>query len=436
MENLKSQEKFDERWYTRFESVNFEDYEKLTGNKEVREKEKIDFLNGKIENPSLDYPELESFDLDEREESLLSLKEDILELEQNEAVKKIYRTKINESLATLRMLRATKNGDDRKFSRYADFIYGKPGVDDTGYIVEHVKELIIANQESENNEKQAAIQRLRQLFDGVSMEAGEGADKSILPDGQNIPGTLASVDEAVEAFENALQEIGADEWKVVVDSKAGISNFSVSQEHKVVRIPSEEKLLAREISKKKLQGLLEHEIKTHVARRSNGERSKLQLLGLGLDRYLKAEEGVATYAEQQVTGAKEFAGVPRFLAIALAKGINGKPLDFQQTHMLMTDYRLLASPKKDVTLEQARSTAYNDCVRIFRGTTCKTPGAVYPKDMSYFGNRAIWTLVSKNSDVVETFTVGKYDPNNDEHVALLTQLGILDSDLEKLENQQ
>ena len=334
------------------------------------------------------------------------------------------------------MLRATKNGDDRKFSRYADFIYGKPGVDDTGYIVEHVKELIIANQESENNEKQAAIQRLRQLFDGVSMEAGEGADKSILPDGQNIPGTLASVDEAVEAFENALQEIGADEWKVVVDSKAGISNFSVSQEHKVVRIPSEEKLLAREISKKKLQGLLEHEIKTHVARRSNGERSKLQLLGLGLDRYLKAEEGVATYAEQQVTGAKEFAGVPRFLAIALAKGINGKPLDFQQTHMLMTDYRLLASPKKDVTLEQARSTAYNDCVRIFRGTTCKTPGAVYPKDMSYFGNRAIWTLVSKNSDVVETFTVGKYDPNNDEHVALLTQLGILDSDLEKLENQQ
>jgi len=38
MENLESQEKLDSRWYTRFESVNFEDYEKLTGNKEVREK--------------------------------------------------------------------------------------------------------------------------------------------------------------------------------------------------------------------------------------------------------------------------------------------------------------------------------------------------------------------------------------------------------------
>lgn len=453
MEKFESHEKLDARWYGRFEAVNFEDYEKLTGNKEAREKTKSDFLSGEIENPALDYPELESFDLDEREAELLSLKEDILELEQNEAVKKIYRTKINESLATLRMLRATKNGDDRKFSRYADFIYGKPEAGDIGYIVEHVKELAVSNRDNADQEKQGAAQRLSEIFSDVSVEAGEGVDKSILPDGQDIPGKLESVDEAVHAFEEALQEIGATDWKVEVDdpefkvkdsgefiivsdTSKGLSNFSVSQEHKVVRIPAEEKLLARNISKKKLKGLLEHEIKTHVARRSNGERSKLQLLGLGLDRYLKAEEGVATYAEQQVTGASEFAGIPRFLSIALAKGINGQPLDFRQTHKVMVDYRLLSSPKKDVTLEQAAATAYNDCVRIFRGTTCDTSGAVYPKDMSYFGNRAIWTLVSENSDVVETFAVGKYDPSNSEHVALLTQLGILDSDLEQLENKE
>ena len=101
----------------------------------------------------------------------------------------------------------------------------------------------------------------------------------------------------------------------------------------------------------------------------------------------------------------------------------------------MSDYRLLSSPGKDVTPEQAREVAYNDCVRIFRGATCDTPGAVYPKDMSYFGNRAIWTLVSENSEVVNTFSVGKYDPNNQEHIALLSQLGILDSDLEELETQ-
>jgi len=266
------------------------------------------------------------------------------------------------------MLQATKNKDDRKFSRYADFIYGKPEMEDTGYVVEHVKELAASNEDNEDSLKREAPQRLGKFFNQITIEAGEGVDKSILPDGQDIPGKLETVDEAVQAFEEVLQEIGATDWKVEVDdptfevkdldgfvivsdTSKGLSSFSVSQEHKVVRIPAEEKLLERNFSKKKLKGLLEHEIKTHVARRSNGERSKLQLLGLGLDRYLKAEEGVATYAEQQITGANEFSGIPHFLSIALAKGMDGQPLDFRQTHKIMTDYRFLSSPKKDVTLE-------------------------------------------------------------------------------------
>ena len=436
MEEIKSQEKLDSRWYCRFESYAFEDYEKLTGIKEKREAEKNSFLSGEIVNPTLDYPKLKSFDLDEREVALLSLKEDVLAMEQNEAVKKIYRTKINETLATLRMLKATKKGDDRKFSRYADFIYGKPESGDVGYVIEHVKGLILQHLESENSEKKQAALRLHEIFSEVSYDTSNGVDKSILPSGQNISGKLESVDEAVRAFEAALQEINATDWRVVVDSETGISNFSVSQEHKIARVPSEEKLRQRNISKKKLLGLIAHEIKTHVARRTNGERSKLQLLGLGLDRYLSAEEGIATYAEQQVTGAKEFAGIPRFLSVALAKGLNGEKRDFRQTYDVMSDYRFLASPKRDVIFEQAQANAYDDCVRIFRGTTCHTPGAVYPKDISYFGNRAIWTLVSRDSDAVEKFTIGKYDPNNSEHIALLTQLGILDDDLEKLEKEE
>ena len=424
------QEKLDSRWYSRFEKITFEDYEKLTGQKRVREREEEKFLTGEVENPTLDYPELTSFDLEEREGALVDLKEDVLKLEKNNAVKKIYRTKINESLATLRMLKATQAGNDRRFSRYADFIYGKPETEDIGYVVEHVKELIENNLDSSDPTKAEAAQRLHAIF-SKSIPNGEGVDKSILPEGEDIPGKLESVDEAVTMFEEALQEIDATDWEVVVDTESGISNFSVSQEHKVVRVPAEDKLRARNISKKKLKGLIEHEIKTHVARRSNGERSRLQLLGLGLDRYLKAEEGIATYNEQQVTGAKEFAGVPRFLSIALAKGLTGEQLDFRRTHEIMSDYRLLA--KKDTTTAVAAATAYNDCMRIFRGTTCKTPGAVYPKDMSYFGNRSIWTLVSENSDVVETFTIGKYDPNNSEHIAILTQLGILEEDLKDLE---
>tara|TARA_B100000745_G_scaffold300452_1_gene254528 strand:- start:1238 stop:2383 length:1146 start_codon:yes stop_codon:yes gene_type:complete len=377
MESIRNQEKLDGRWYKRFEEVAFEDYEKLLGNKNVRELEKIKFLSDEVENPDLGYPELESFDLDERESTLLSLKEDVLEMEQNDAVKKIYRTKINESLATLRMLRATKNGDDRKFSRYADFIYGKPASGDIGYVVEHVKSLVVQHVESENTNKQQAALRLQEIFEGLSQSSGDGVEKSILPGGEDIPGKLESVDEAVLAFEEALQEIDATDWQVVVDSESGISNFSVSQEYKVVRIPSEEKLMSRNISKKKLKGLIEHEIKTHVARRSNGERSRLQLLGLGLDRYLKAEEGIAAYAEQQVTGATEFAGVPRFLSIALAKGLGGEMLDFRQTHTIMSDYRFLSSSKNDVKPEQARVTESTSCNTTHHEFDCIVHSPVY-----------------------------------------------------------
>lgn len=437
MEKIPDLEKLDARWFNRFEAVNFEDYEKLSGSKGARQAEKDNFLNSETSNPKLDYPELETFNISEREAELMSLKEDVLELEKNDAVKKLYRTKINELLATLRMLKATKDGDDRKFSRYADFIYGKPEAVDTNYIVAHVKDLIEANLDSEDEGKKEAAERLQQIFADMEVKADDGVSRDILPEGEAIEGLVSGVDEAVSAFEEALGEIGADDWVIEVDTNKGISKFNVSQEHKTVRIPSNEKLLEREISKKKLKGLIEHEIKTHVARRHNGERSKLQLLGLGLDRYLKAEEGVATYAEQQVTGAEEFSGVYRFLTIALAKGLTGNKLDFRQTFEIMKDYNLIAPARdgKEKTLEWAMKTAYDDCVRIFRGTSCATPGAIYPKDMSYFGNRTIWAMVAKDSDVVQKFTIGKYDPNNNEHVALLTQLGILDEDLEGLEGE-
>lgn len=427
MNDIQSAEKVDSRWYTRFADTAFEDYEKLRGDKDVREAEKSKFLAGEVDNPTLDYPKLETFNLDEREAALLSLKEDVLEQEQNEAVKQIYHAKINEALATLHMLRAAKSGDDEQFSHCAESVYGTPDPGDVGYVIKHVQGLIAQHLDSEDVERQQAAQRLAHIFGDLVADPGAGVDTSVLPVGQDISGKVESLAEVVDAFEAALQEVGATDWNVVVDSEVGITDFAVSQEHKIVNVPSEENVFARELTKKKLAGLIAHEIKTHVARRSNGERSKLQLLGLGLAGYLKAEEGIATYAEQQVTGAVEFDGMERFFSIALAKGLTGKALDFRGTYEIMKDYNLIA-PSRDaeaVTKEWADTTAYDDCVRIFRGTTCTTSGAVYPKDMSYFSNRAIWTLVSAHPDAVATFTLGKFDPRNSEHVALLTQLGIL-----------
>lgn len=144
----------------------------------------------------------------------------------------------------------------------------------------------------------------------------------------------------------------------------------------------------------------------------------------------KGEEGVATFNEQAVTGAEEFAGVPRYFSIAVAKGFDGRARNFPETFDIMKDY-YIANGKDD---NSASNTAWNDCVRIFRGTTGSTPGAVFTKDLAYFANRDVWDLVHKNSDVVETFTIGKFDPTNSNHIAWLSQLGILDSDLESLDS--
>ncbi len=74
MEDIKTSEALDTRWFKRFEAVLFEDYEKLSGEKETREQEKLLFLTGEKVNPDLDYPELENFDIDAYETHLLSLK--------------------------------------------------------------------------------------------------------------------------------------------------------------------------------------------------------------------------------------------------------------------------------------------------------------------------------------------------------------------------
>ena len=54
-----------------------------------------------------------------------------------------------------------------------------------------------------------------------------------------------------------------------------------------------------------MRDLIVHEIGTHVVRRENGKRSKLRLLGIGLDNYERGEEGIATMREQVLNGNSE-----------------------------------------------------------------------------------------------------------------------------------
>lgn len=112
-------------------------------------------------------------------------------------------------------------------------------------------------------------------------------------------GQLFTAPQIQQAFADALHTLGIEDWQVMI-TISSTSTISVNHETKTIKIPQERKLSA-----KKLQLLLAHEIGTHVLRRQQGETSCLQLLGLGLDRYERGEEGIATLREQVLDGEYE-----------------------------------------------------------------------------------------------------------------------------------
>lgn len=429
-----NQEALDDKWYDQFGKVGaFQDYEYLTGDKKYREDQKSKFLEGEIENPVLDYPDLEKFDFTEKEQELLELKKDILENEKNEVVKQLYRWKINEKLAQVRMLRNTKEGNDRKFNRYSKFIYGKPEKEIYLYTLTQIEEVVEKKLSDPDEDIRAAAERIKKQVLGLDKK--ETRDTILRP--TEVPVMVEQKDqkeysgeEIKKAFEEALKRYEIQGWKVILDTEGKYKAINVGQESKEVRIPEDRKLKLTQLT-----ALIDHEIGTHVARREKGERTKLRLLGLGLDRYLKGEEGIATFREQKVEGMKDFAGFDGHLAISLAMGLDGKKHDFRQVFEILKDYFFIISKKeKSEALKNSQENAWSRCVRTFRGTTCKTEGACLSRDIVYReGNIGVWNIVKNNPQEMKRFSVGKYDPSNPRHIWILDQLGISEDDLEELE---
>ncbi|MEX0924683.1 MAG: tyrosine/phenylalanine carboxypeptidase domain-containing protein [Candidatus Paceibacterota bacterium] len=434
-------EQLDDKWYERFQETCFDDYEYLHGDSEKREHEKERFLSVGEGNPTLDYPKLEDFDFEGREQKLVELKGDVLEEEENDIVRQLYRWRVNEELAKLRMLKAAQEGDDNRFMRYSDFIYGEPSPEIFTYTLTQVRDKIESYKQSDNEQKRDAARKLELLISweqaGASDTLAFSADD--LPDSPKETETITSAEEVREYFEEALRSYGLHNWDVVVDESGSRSGLSVSQETRTVNIPSEQKLEQRSIplTKTSIEALAAHEIGTHARRRDYGEQSRIRLLGLGFDRYVKGEEGVATYEQQKIEGADDFAGLTGHLAISLAKGMDGTPRDFRQTFEVLKQYFMLTSSGEGEALDaKASELAWKRTVRTFRGSTCATPGACFTKDIVYReGNIGVWDLVKQGSDEMKRVMIGKYDPTNLRHVWVLEQLNITEEDLERIKKQ-
>lgn len=104
-------------------------------------------------------------------------------------------------------------------------------------------------------------------------------------------------------------------------------------------------------------------------------------------------EGFAVTLEQLLSPSFTFRRSYRYLAAALGWGIDGKPRTFRQVYEIIWRLMMIMSKYSEDT---AKSHAFDECVRVYRGGRSDIAGCVYLKDTVYFdANIAVWSELSK-----------------------------------------
>ena len=347
--------------------------------KATADRQKQSFLNGEIENPQFFYPVLEfgEIDLDQTSQNLRDAKKVVRQSGGDPILKALYSEKINQSIASVEMLRAVKAGDDHKFYRYSKFIYGEPD--------EEIYRIALSEVEGYQPTSQEPEPKLS--------------------------------DEVIKAcFKAALAEYG---WKKP-EIKISARTRRVTTSPKSISLPKGLGLTPSEI-----KTLMAHELETHALRRRSGKKAGLRLLRSDqLARYLPTEEGLATYAEQRVQESMGISEKDPEFAIRLIGLHLAKTHNFRGTYEeLFKLYRSVLEKNKTEDPEKvAASQAYELCIRIFRGTHHpENAGHPYTKDWVYFkGNLDVATFISEGGDISRLY-IGKIGI---QHLQVLTELGI------------
>jgi len=388
----------------------------------ISHEERDAFLNNETENPRFKYRKTTPRDdYAVRFEAMNQL------LDTSEApsvVVDLYKRKVKKQQLRNVMIAASVAGDDGLFAIASREIYGKPKKRYFAYVAKQVLKLC-HEQKIEQPGSARRLQKVMSKIDTTEVEISA----EILPPLINSKKLIKNVDEIKVIFQAVLDRCEISGWKLKVDEKEVRSRFSVEVSKKTIHIPSENQLMTRSapLTHIKVQALAEHEIGVHVRRVHEASQGTLRLLEVGLDNYLTGEEGLASYVQQQIEGADEYYGFDRYLAACLALGMDGQVRDFRAVFSLMTDYYALKfSSEKNILEPEPFKAAWDVCVRIFRGTTGQTPGAIYSKDIVYMeGNIGIWNLLSEKPQVFESLFIGKFNPLSSRHVRTLQTLEIL-----------
>ncbi|MBP9749225.1 MAG: DUF1704 domain-containing protein [Candidatus Pacebacteria bacterium] len=398
------------------------------------------FLAGDVLEPWLYYHDIDLERIDEQLGDVSALTA-VVELFEDTLVRAPYLEKLRKIREKFELIRAARVGDDAAVLDASLRLYGDPQEDMFQYALDHVRRCLsrVAQEYGEHLLIQPLIEALKPAVAGQVQGIYPWSDIQLpTPRTYAREESLTSSD-VLRLVYAAFEQYGITGWSAVVDAPGERMTFNTNHELATIFIPSDEDLSVRRyaLSHERVEAIIAHEVGVHVRRRVEGEKSPLRLLGFGLAGYLRAEEGIATYAEQVRDGARHFAGILGYLSVGWARGIDGTPRTFRGLFDMLYPYLVLASlehalayDEKVVDVaklcEKNKRRAWARCVRTFRGTTGATPGACFTKDIVYLeGNIAIWRLVQDDPTRVDTFHLGKYDPTNEEHVRLLRELEML-----------
>jgi alpha-L-glutamate ligase-like protein/uncharacterized protein (TIGR02421 family) len=230
------------------------------------EREKADFLKGKIKNPQFEYPPLK-FDPVELSDQLEKVKIE------NDDLGTIFKDKKREIDLKIKLLESI---GEEAFTEHSKALYGFPSQAERDDCIKKIADIDIEKQQK---------------------------DKS-----------TQSAEDAKKKFEQIFEKYGLRNWKVklkesmVADCVAGKNNRLFVRS-------------AAKFSKARIEALIVHEIETHILTAENGKLQQFEIFNRGLANYLKTQEGLAMYnveTQRKTPFDQNFAAMTHVITINLS----------------------------------------------------------------------------------------------------------------------
>lgn len=206
---------------------------------------------------------------------------------------------------------------------------------------------------------------------------------TVLPDNSPELDTKKSV----EILKDFLAEHNLGHWQIK------ILDESVAD----IQVTKRETILVKKgakFSSNRLKALLVHEIGTHVFRYENGKMQPLQILGRGTANYLRTEEGLAVWNQNQLglaLGDKFLTPGYQIVALYMAQKMG--------FHDLFNYLKL--------TFDMSDELAWKLCVKSKRGYEDSASKGAFTKDALYFmGMREVDRFLDKGGEISDLY-VGK-----------------------------